>query len=67
MKKESKFKLWILRLLRKAFHSPGVVLGITIVTFIGTLIQTWIGMVITMLTLIGFAAYDMNKDRDLGG
>ena len=67
MKKESKFKLWILRTLRKAYHAPGVVLGITIATFIGTLIQTWIGMVILLLVLTGFAFNDMNKNEELGG
>lgn len=67
MKKEGKFKLWILRTLRKAYQAPGVVLGITIATFVGTLIQSWIGMVILLLVLIGFAANDMNKNRDLGG
>ena len=59
--------MWILRTLRKAYQAPGVVLGITIATFVGTLIQSWIGMVILLLVLIGFAANDMNKNRDLGG
>lgn len=67
MKKEGKFKLWILRTLRKAYQAPAVVLGVTIATFIGTLIQNWIGMVILLLVLTGFAFNNMNKDKELGG
>jgi len=63
--RKSKTRLWILRTLRKAYHSPGVVLGITVATFIGTLIQTWIGIVILLLVLTGFAFNNMNKDEDL--
>lgn len=64
---ESKTKLWILRTLRKAYQAPEMVLGITVATFIGTLIQTWIGMVILLLVLTGFAFNNMNKDKNLEG
>ena len=57
-----KIKSWMLKILRKAYHSPAVVLGVAIGTFIGTLIVSWVGMIICLLVLVGFAVNDMNKE-----
>ena len=43
------------------FHTPAVDIGLVWGTFILTLINTWMGMVMVFLILILFAVWHMNR------
>lgn len=47
------------------FETPACLLGAVVMTFIGSLVHTGIGMALVMLTLIFWAVYHMNDLKNV--